>query len=137
MRNLILLLIAIVMSSCGLIAPLGDEGRACTREFRVFQVTVQDAEGRLVEGLDVKVTRAGNGRRINPCKGDDNGTCDYAYTDEGSYLVMTDANSDDLSPKGTSVRASADGIFTADFVFARGECHVEKLAGPDTVTVAR
>ena len=58
---------------------------------------------------------------------------------DNQYTVLTDNEDDLLLPnRNEAVRfqvSNAQGEGTADFVFRRSTCHVEKLSGPDTLVI--
>jgi hypothetical protein len=56
----------------------------------------------------------------------------------GIYVVASDGVRDQLDPNGTVLRGQWTGPdvqVTETFEVARGECHVQKLSGPDTLRV--
>ncbi len=110
-------------------AACGSEPLACTAEFRVYGITVLDGGGAPVPDLDPTVTLVRTGQEIVP-------DTTLASRANGFYVVLTDAQGSILGQTGRQVRFSGtNGIVStsADFVFAAGVCHVEKISGPDTL----
>jgi hypothetical protein len=108
---------------------------ACTKEFRAYLVTLVDPQGAPL--ADAVLTRVNlrTGRVLEPTW--------LGFTDAGTYAVADDGMRDEFSSDGDVVRVEGTAgpdstAFQADFVFALPApcfCHVEKLAGPDTITV--
>jgi hypothetical protein len=106
---------------------------ACTEEFRFFTVTVLDDAMQPAQNVTLTRVNLRTGRTIQP-----------GWLGElvpGTYLVADDGQLDEFSSKGDVLRVmgTQDGAsFSADFVFRVLEpcrCHVELLAGPDTVII--
>lgn len=104
---------------------------ACTEEFRSWVVVVVDDTGTPMVGLDVDVTRTSTGALLP--YGEPGFTA-------GAYRVMDDGLSSELRVAGETIVAESEGegvSFRAEYLFGTDpwRCHVEKLAGPDTVVV--
>lgn len=106
---------------------------ACTEEFRTFHITVLDDTGSPVPDVTITRTNQRTGQVLEPTW--------LGMTVWGTYLVADDGLLEAFSPDGDVVRVTGqkDGAaFQANFVFAVPgpcRCHVDKLAGPDTVTI--
>jgi hypothetical protein len=105
---------------------------ACTEEFRVFTLAVLDDASQPVEDGDLTVTNLRTGRRL------ESGW--LGLPAPGHYPVVDDAMLDEFSPAGDPVRVDGStraGSFTVSYVFAPDACgcHVQRIAGPDTVVV--
>jgi hypothetical protein len=104
---------------------------ACTEEFRAWSVTVVDAAGNPVDGLTVQVVRNSTGEQL-PYGG-------TAFS-AGSYRIMDDGMAAAIRIEGETIEGSGTGgggTFDAAWEFGADarRCHVEKLSGPDTVTL--
>ncbi len=105
----------------------------CTEEFRTFAVTVVDEAGQPVS--DAMLTRLNlrSGQVLEPTW--------LGLLEPGVYLVADDGHVDAFSSAGDMVRVTGTNgtiSFSADFEFASPapcRCHVEQLAGPDTVVM--
>jgi hypothetical protein len=114
-------------------SPTTDGTCACTEEFRTFAVTVLDDAMQPAEDVVLTRTNLRTGRVIEPGW--------LGMLTPGTYLVADDSNLDEFSSRGDIVRVVGGGpagSFSADFVFRVPEpcrCHVELVAGPDTVVI--
>jgi hypothetical protein len=102
----------------------------CTEELRLSPVTVLDAGGQPVGGLQFSVVRVEDGRDVTPEQA-------FAWED-GLYIVLTDGELDFVDEEGTAFRVTASNAqagVTADFVFNTDacRCHISKVSGPDTI----
>lgn len=107
---------------------------ACTMEFRTFSVAVVNDAGEPVAGLEPVVTLVRTGEELDFSN---MGPGDPA---NGNYLVMTDGHGALIEQDEEPVRftATTGGLsVTGDFVFGvtMCRCHVEQLAGPDTLVM--
>ncbi|HEX9692026.1 MAG TPA: hypothetical protein VGA22_08005 [Gemmatimonadales bacterium] len=110
---------------------------ACTEEFRVFLVTLVDQAGVPVTDASLTRTNLRTGAALEPVDGW------LGLVDEGAYVVADDNMIAEFSSAGDRVLVEgANGAgtltFSAEFRFAVPQpcaCHVEKLAGPDTVVM--
>jgi hypothetical protein len=144
MRTLCLLPL-LALAGCSLFWPDNkDEGVVCTLAFVIHTVDVQLPDGTAAEDVQITSTNERTGRVYGPC--DD--VAGDAFTDgeigcalgyePGRYVVYTDAQGGETSRAGddVTVRGTLGELgFEEAFRFRRGACHVEKLAGPDTVTL--
>jgi len=106
---------------------------ACTEEFRTYLVVVVDDTGTPVADVTLTRTNLRTGQVFEPSW--------LGMPTVGTYLVADDGILDEFSSEGDIVRVTGekDGAsFEAHFVFAVAgpcRCHVDKLAGPDTVLI--
>jgi phage-related baseplate assembly protein len=122
------LAIVAVLAACNAEAPL----TVCTASFAAITAIVRAADGSAVPGLTISdtVLRTREGFVVGQA-----GT-----TPLRARVVLDDSFRTRIRPSGDSVRvAGTNGTvgFSADFVFdVPGDCHVQKVAGPDSVTVS-
>ena len=134
----LLLIPLLMLSGCSLFWSKGEEeGVGCTREFVRHRLLVLLPDGSPAEGAQVVATNERTGATYGPCyENEDSGVgCELSF-EPGTYVVYTDGQP--VSPLGDQVTVRGtrgDFSFEADFRFVAGVCHVEKLAGPDTVTL--
>lgn len=108
-------------------------GCACTDEYRAYSVTVVDGTGNPVPDLTVTRTNLRTGKVLQPGW--------LGLLIPGVYLVADDGMLNAFSSVGDTLRTTGVKVgisIVVDFVFAVPEpcrCHVELLAGPDTVFV--
>ena len=124
-----LLILPLFFAGCSLLGGNNDLPRACTEEFRMYGVQVVDAQGRPVPGLAAtsRVERTGavlaEGHEPFP-------------SEEGRYLVATDADRALIRPEGDTVLFTAVGPTLraeASFTFFDDGCHVVQRSGPERV----
>jgi hypothetical protein len=104
----------------------------CTEEFRVFSVAVLDDASQPVSDAQLTVTNLRTGRDLT------SGWLGQLVP--GSYVIADDGMLDEFSSDGDPVRVTgqaAAGSFTTVFVFAPDacRCHLQRVAGPDTVVI--
>ena len=105
----------------------------CTLDFRLFGVTVVDETGQLVSDAMLSRLNLRSGQMLEPTW--------LGLLEPGVYLVADDGHLDAFSSEGDVVRVTGTKgtiSFSADFEFASPapcRCHVEQLAGPDTVVM--
>jgi len=104
----------------------------CTEEFRVFSVAVLDDASQPVPDAQLTITNLRTGRVLTSGW--------LGQLAPGSYVVADDGMLDEFSGEGDMVRVEGQasaGSFTADFVFAPDACgcHLQRVAGPDTVVI--
>jgi hypothetical protein len=105
----------------------------CTEEFRTFPVTVVDATGAPVSDVTITRTNMRTGAVFEPTW--------LGMPVPGTYVVADDGLLDEFSSDGDLVQVTGEkdgATFEAQFEFAVPDpcrCHVDKLAGPDTVTI--
>ena len=104
----------------------------CTAQFVTVTAVVVDGTGAPVVNAVVTSTLARTGEILLPTS--------LALFTPGTYVIVDDGARSQLLPAGDSVRVDvrrAGGpSTTADYLFdVPGGCHVNKLTGPDTLTV--
>jgi len=106
---------------------------ACTEEFRSYILTVVDDAGNPAADVTLTRTNLRTSEVLEPTG--------LGQAEPGTYKVVDDGLVDAFSSEGDTVRVTGvqgAATFAADFVFAAPEpcrCHVDKLAGPDTVVI--
>lgn len=132
-KSLLLTSIAVILlSSC-----TDQISRACIIKPVKIDVTVLEPNGTKADSVNIVVTRKLNGEKFNLCS-EDESYCDNGHR-IGDYIIMHDGLFDEISPikePAIVVGTKGDLSFSEDFVFNRGECHVGKIAGPDTVSLS-
>ncbi len=104
----------------------------CTEEFRTFTVTVVDEASQPVTDAILTRLNLRSGQVLEPTS---------LGFEPGVYVVADDGHLDVFSSEGDVVRVTGTKgtiSFSADFEFASPapcRCHVEQLAGPDTVVM--
>lgn len=106
---------------------------ACTDEFVTSAVTVLDPAGEPADSVQIEITNKESGD-IYPC---DEYLCRKQQT--GSYIIMHDGLREEISMISETI--IVEGIkeelqFRETFRFRAGKCHIEKIAGPDTVSLS-
>jgi len=131
---LLLVLLPFLGGADGLGCSTATDGTcACTEEFRTFTVTVLDDAMQPAANVTLTRTNLRTGRVVEPGW--------LGLLTPGTYLVTDDSDLNEYSSEGDILRVvgTQDGAsFTADFAFrvlAPCRCHVELLAGPDTVII--
>jgi hypothetical protein len=104
----------------------------CTEQFVTVTAVVVDATGAPVVDAVVTSTLVRTGEILPPTT--------LALFTPGTYVIVDDGARSKLLPAGDSVRVDARRTggpsTTADYLFdVPGGCHVNMLAGPDTLTV--
>lgn len=104
----------------------------CTQEFRAYGLTVVDPAGEPVSDVSLEIVNLRTGRELMPTF--------LGFPAPGTYWIADDSMREEFTVGGDSVRVTGTkdtGSFETGFRFAADECgcHVEKLAGPDTVTM--
>jgi hypothetical protein len=123
-----------VTAMATLLALLGcDEpgGVACTAEFRAITLVITDNAGAPADSVNLAVTLVRTGERLDHAP--------LGPHPEGTYPLIDDGATTKLRASGDQVQAVATkgaAVAQADFVIAvPGGCHVDKLSGPDTLTL--
>lgn len=104
----------------------------CTQEFRVYGLTVIDEAQRPVSDVSIEVRVVRTRQRLES-------TYEELPT-PGTYWIVDDGMRERFRPGGDEVRVTGSKGslgFEATFEFAVDDCycHVQKLAGPDTVVI--
>lgn len=106
----------------------------CTTEFVKSQLVVLEPSGQPADSLDITVYS--NGEIFDICGHEAISQCHDR--NEGRYTIMHDGFWGEISDSRQEISVTGytgDYGFAEQFVFRSGECHVEKLAGPDTVSL--
>lgn len=111
-----------------------DEGYVCTDEFVTYSVTVLNPNGEPTDSVQVSTTDPETGEKfpvceVGPCK-----------RETGTYVIMHDGLREQISEtlETVLVKGSKGNMqFEEGFAFRAGKCHVEKISGPDTVSLSR
>lgn len=106
----------------------------CTQEFVIHTITVLAPTEEPADSVDIKVINKESGE-VYPCGEED--LCREIPT--GTYIVMHDGFFGDISESGEKilVEGTKDGMqFKEGYIFKSGKCHIEKIAGPDTVSLS-
>jgi hypothetical protein len=123
-RSLLLLLAGLNLTACHA------EGTVCAAVFQIYTVSVQDQAGAPVEDAEVTSILVRTGDTLQ------NRT--LALFAPGYYFVIDDSYAGDLFPSRDSVSVSitrGQMELAAGYAFRRSACGVQKLAGPDQVTL--
>lgn len=109
-----------------------DDRVVCTEEFRTAVVTLVDAGGAPVLGADVRTYLVRTGERVP--------VTSILDLIPGSYLILDDNAVRLIEGDDEAFRVTADagaaGAAEATYRFAAPNgCHIEKVSGPDTLTV--
>jgi hypothetical protein len=119
--------IVALMSACG----GSPGGAACTELFVSIPVTVVDNGGQPVEEATVTAVLLRTGQTLPPTG--------LMLNTPGSYTLVDDGSTSVLRRTGDPVQAHISKgaqSMTVDYVFSvPGGCHVDKVSGPDTVTL--
>ena len=134
MKRISLLALAGTVAALGAVACDDPAGQCvCTEEFRTYLVTVIDESGVPVSDVTITRTNLRTGMTFEPTW--------LGMPVPGTYPVADDGLLDEFSSEGDLVRVTgekAGATFEAQYEFAVPDpcrCHVDKLAGPDTVTI--
>ncbi|MDZ7690778.1 MAG: hypothetical protein U5K69_06530 [Balneolaceae bacterium] len=106
----------------------------CTEEFRIYDVTVLSPDGTPASDFQIEVRDPDNGDLYEICEG----VNDCNWTQPGTYVIMHDGFLGKISEEKETIAVTGtkeNMIFEQEFEFRSGECHVEKIAGPDTVSL--
>lgn len=130
-----------LLAGCSLYPGNTDEPEVCTAVFATHPVLVTDAAGAPVIDAAVDVFRVSTGQSIF-CTSDAQRGCVHRRTwsmdgRDGRYVVMDDGVA--MSRGGEDFRVVATrGASKAEALlrFRHDGCHVEKLAGPNTLVLA-
>lgn len=130
---LFLLAAGLVLQSCS----QSTSPRVCTAQFVVHQVTVLNAEGQPADSVDISITDQNTGEAFNPCESEAFDCAAEGF--EGHYTLIHDGYFEE-SEEGREFRLRATGQkdqarFEADFTFRNDGCHIQKVSGPDSVTL--
>ena len=106
----------------------------CTTQFVTSEVSVLNDEGNLVSGVTIEVKIKETGEILIPCG--TNLDCEFP---SGVYTVFHDGFMDKVSKNGDKIIVSGTKenlSFSQEFTFGKDDCHIYKLAGPDSVIIS-
>lgn len=106
----------------------------CTQEFVVHTTTVLEPSGEPADSVEIEVTNKQTENEYDVCE---NNNC-YGI-DTGTYTIMHDGFFEELSETKeiVLVEGTKENLhFSEEYTFRSGPCHVQKLAGPDTVSLS-
>lgn len=109
---------------------------ACTQEFITYSITVLGTDGEPADSVQIQVSNKENGEIYTICSEEQN-FCREGTN--GQYTIMHDGFLGKISSdrENLIVEGSKENTqFRAEYTFRSGECHVRKLAGPDTVSLS-
>src|SRR5699024_4942977 len=89
------------------------------------------------DSVQIQVTNEETGQIYNNCSEEQN-VC--AGGNNGRYTIMHDGFHGKISTEGEDILVSGEKgqlQFQAKYTFRSGECHLQKLAGPDTVSLSK
>lgn len=138
LKGFIPLLLLILLLAAGLYLPSCSQSttpRVCTAQFVVHQVTVLDTGGEPADSVDIGITDRDTGEAFNPCESEAFDCAAEGY--EGNYTLIHDGYFEE-SEEGREFRLRVTGQknqtnFEADYTFRNDGCHIQKVAGPDSV----
>lgn len=114
-----------------------DLPQTCTAEFVTIDLTVLEPSGAPADSVNVIVSSANTGETYDLCS-EDPSLCKIGFI-SGDYVIMHDGLFEEISSDqepAIVVGIKGELSFSQKFVFRSGRCHVQKLAGPDTVSLA-
>lgn len=128
---LILILIGLALQYC---SNTQDHSVACTDEFVMLSVTVLHPDGTPADSVQTEVKKRESGTLYEIC------VENYCRSgDNGNYTIMHDGFWGEISKnrEAVLVEGTKDNLqFSKEYAFRSGECHVEKIGGPDTVSLS-
>ena len=134
MKSLFFFIAIILFWSCNKPEEIVCENLMCTQEFRSVSVKFMDALGNPIEVKDFKSVNLRTNKDLTSSNYSD------PINAKGYYLVVTDANTKDLSAEGDQIKVSAKHpvngtIKEANFIVSGGECvcHISKISGPEEI----
>lgn len=130
-------LCALFISSC---EPM-EMNTVCTQEFKMWTVTVlSEQTGAAVDSLSITVTDKSSGYHFELCSQESSVcTAEGPARGDGKYLIFHDGFLDMIEMEGEAVVVEGrkgDIGFSRDYTFGSDDCHIHKMAGPDTVYVS-
>jgi hypothetical protein len=119
------LFLVVLLSSCD----LNESPPPCPAVFTLITVQVKDELGQGVSGVNVTVTLERTGEILDMGR---------EYIENGSYVIADDSIREKFSVDGDvlAVSGSKDSkTFQAQFEIRQGVCNIEKISGPEVVTL--
>lgn len=104
----------------------------CTDQFVMISLTVTEPDGSPADSVQLSVYNEEDDKEYS-C-----GEYLCSERETGTYIIMHDGLREQLSDEETVIveGTKRNLQFREEFVFRPGECHVEKVAGPDTVSLS-
>lgn len=127
-----LVLIIPTLQSCS----SSKEPVVCTDIFKMINVTVLNQNGEPADSVQINVMDKKSGERYEICGGSLSGTCPELRP--GRYVIMHDGLRRQLQTKRKNIiveGTKGNYQFKAEYSIIPTECHVQKIAGPDTLTL--
>src|SRR5699024_10723081 len=103
----------------------------CTAEFKGYSVVVLNPNGEPADSVEVQVTNEETAHTYKVCSEEQN-VCSGGFN--GRYTIMHDGFFGKISTEGVDLLVNGKKgqlQFRAEYTFRSGECHIQKLAGPD------
>lgn len=133
-KYIVLIILAVLMIQSCRLNDTSDDGLFCTDEFVMFSLTVNNPDGGPAEAVEIEVRNKQTGNLYDICE------VDLCNTFEpGKYVIMHDGFLGEISTRSENIIVSGikeDLSFKEEFTFRSGSCHVEKISGPDMVTLS-
>lgn len=126
-------LLAIAYISCS--SP--EDPVVCTQQFVTIPLEVLEPSGEPADSVDITVVSKEDGDTLEICADESISPC---HGVNGTYIIMHDGFHGEISEDREDVVVTGTKgalYFKEDFAFRSGVCHVEKVAGPDTVSLHR
>lgn len=141
MKTFRLILMPLILSwALGACEPMNME-TVCTEVFKTSKLTVLSEEnGQPVDSLAITVTDKSSGAIYELCSEEAADLCPAGTPelDGGQYLIFHDGFKDRVNMQGETiiVEGQKEGIyFRQEYTFGSDDCHIRKIAGPDTIHV--
>ena len=116
-----------------------DDERICTTEFKQSNVVIAgEGSNQPIQSVQLSVLHKESGDTLDICQ---SGACsDDPEIEPGKYIIFHDGYQDTVDRDGEDFVVhgmKGDSIdFSQDYTFGTNGCHIEKLAGPDTIFVS-
>ncbi len=119
----------VIITACDLI-----DSKACTLEFRYFTLKVLDPQGQPANSVAITIYSKKDNFPFDPCK---DSYCEGFETQSGSYIIFHDGLELNSKPETVIVEGEKDNLsFYSEHLFSHDGCHINKLSGPNLVTLA-
>ncbi len=120
------------MKRCCVSAGKKQASPACSSNLFVSTVTVIDTAGAPVPDATLTAVLARTGDTLSPTS--------LALHVSGTYIVVDDGSRGRIDPSGDTLlvrleRSGSAGLTQAYFYDVPGGCHVNRVSGPDTLTL--
>lgn len=110
------------------------EDKMCTADFRSLVIKFVDNKGAAAEVKDFSVVNQRTGAKVNANSGI------VAYLPKGSYIIIDDGDTKNLSEAGDDLKITGTSIVTnqtkSAIVKVNGgkcACHIGKVSGPEQI----